>query len=81
MPRRKYNTIPFGYVHNPGETYLTAIPSQLDAIRKAKDYVDTGTMSIRTAAEWLEFETGRKLSHVGLGKRFKQLEEEAPLHE
>ena len=75
--RRKYNTIPFGYSHTPGETYLTAIPSQLDAIKQAKTYVDEGAMSIRTAAEWLEFETGRKISHVGLGKRFKTAEPDA----
>ena len=66
--KRTSSTIPFGYElsdENPSE--LIAIPALLVALKESKDLVEMG-ISLREASTWLQYQTGRRLSHAGLKK-------------
>jgi hypothetical protein len=56
---------PFGYRRT--EEGLEAIPEQLEALKKAFYYLDSGC-SYQTTKEWLIKKTGREISHIGLRK-------------
>ena len=61
-------TIPFGYQEDPEDSdMLLPIPRELRALEKAKEYLQQ--YSYREVSLWLEKQTGRSISHVGLKKR------------
>jgi hypothetical protein len=63
-------TVPFGYkVDEEDESLLQPIPSELEALAKAKKHLQQ--YSLRDVARWLSKITGRYISHVGLSKRIK----------
>jgi|TARA_R100000084_G_C4510154_1_gene82118 hypothetical protein len=67
MKRRTSSTIPFGYklVEN---NFLEEIPEQQQALKKIIPFIKEKSISLREGATWLEYETGRYVSHVGLKK-------------
>ena len=67
MKRRTSSTIPFGYklVEN---NFLEEIPEQQQALKKIIPFIKEKSISLREGATWLEYETGRYLSHMGLKK-------------
>jgi hypothetical protein len=66
----RYRKVPFGYELKEGDRYLFhPIPSELEALEKAKDYLKR--YSSRHVAAWLTKVTGRSISHVGLLKRIR----------
>mgnify|MGYP003973065965 FL=1 len=67
--RRSSSTIPFGYTLDEGNTeLLTPVPEELEALDKVSKLISDKALSLREGALWLEYETGRKLSHMGLKK-------------
>ncbi len=51
----------FGYIEDPSDkSAIVAVPSQLELLREALQYVQSG-YSLRRAADWLSFHTGRKM--------------------
>jgi hypothetical protein len=61
-------TVPFGYEEDPNDSdMLLPIPRELRALEKAKEYLKQ--YSYREVSIWLEKQTGRSISHVGLKKR------------
>lgn len=70
MNRKKLSSvIPFGYAlsaDNPKE--LQEIPEQLKALDEIKVLILNKVLSLREGSAWLEYQTGRKLSHQGLKK-------------
>jgi hypothetical protein len=68
-PRPKISpVIPFGWeVSKHDDKMLEPIPKQLDALDTALFYVDNGR-SLKSMSIWLEAQTGRYISHVGLLK-------------
>ena len=70
IPRLNRRQIPFGYkVSEHDEFLLDPIPVELEALEKAKEYLNR--YSSRHVAAWLTKVTGRYISHVGLLKRVK----------
>ena len=68
--RRSSSTIPFGYaLDEKNIELLTPIDDELKALDKVIPMIKDKTLSLREGSLWLEFETGRKLSHMGLKKR------------
>jgi hypothetical protein len=66
--QRKTSTIPYGYKLDDSNTkILHPIPEELEAYRKAKDYLQS--CSYREVATWLSAKTGRKISAQGLRKK------------
>jgi len=67
--RRSSSTIPFGYtLDDKNMQLLTPVPEELEALDKVSKLISDQALSLREGALWLEFETGRKLSHMGLKK-------------
>jgi len=67
--RRSSSTIPFGYeLDEANMELLTPVPEQLEALDKVIPMIRDQTLSLREGALFLEFETGRSLSHMGLKK-------------
>ena len=66
--RRSSSTIPFGYELAEDNKTLLPIDSQLDTLRDMVELVKNKELSLREASVWIEHETGRSLSHVGLRK-------------
>jgi hypothetical protein len=67
--RRSSSTIPFGYaLDEKNIELLTPIDDELKALDKVIPMIKDKTLSLREGSLWLEFETGRKLSHMGLKK-------------
>ena len=67
--KRSSSVIPFGYtldIDNPST--LLEVPEQLEAPNKIVPMIKQKTLSLREGSAWLEYETGRYLSHVGLKK-------------
>ena len=64
---RKTSTIPFGYKLDEDNKTLLPITEELEAYRKAKDYLKS--CSYREVATWLTATTGRKISAQGLRKK------------
>lgn len=67
MKRRTSSTIPFGY-RLTEENTLEDIPEEQEALKKIVSLVKNKSISLREGATWLEFETGRYISHMGLKK-------------
>jgi len=65
---RTTRTAPFGYrVHPDNENLLEPIPDELEALELAKRHLKQ--YSYREVAIWLQRQTGRYISHMGLKKR------------
>ena len=70
IPRLSKSFIPFGYkVSEHDDLLLEPIPVELEALEKAKEYLNR--YSSRHVAAWLTKVTGRPISHAGLLKRIK----------
>lgn len=70
IPRLSKSFIPFGYkVSEHDDLLLEPIPVELEALEKAKEYLNR--YSSRHVAAWLTKVTGRSISHAGLLKRIK----------
>lgn len=69
MKRRTSSTIPFGYkLSEENKTYLEPIEEELKALNKVVPLVKNKVLSLREGAIWLEYDTGRSISHTGLKK-------------
>ena len=69
MQKRTSSTIPFGYtLDEDNPNFLEEVPEQLKALDKILPMIKDKTLSLREGTVWLEYETGRKLSHMGLKK-------------
>jgi len=66
--RRASSTIPFGYELAEDDVTLVPVDKQLDTLRDMVELVKNKELSLREASLWIEYETGRSLSHVGLRK-------------
>ena len=66
--RRTSSTVPFGYEMSPVDGYLKPIPEQLDILKEVAESVHAGEISLGIGVDWLEAETGRKMSRAGLKK-------------
>ena len=61
------SVIPFGYkVSEDDPKLLEEIPLELKALSEIKTMVSDKVLSLREGSAWLEYNTGRKLSHQGL---------------
>ena len=66
--RRATSTIPFGYGLSLIEGYLKPIDEELSVLKEVSESVKAGEISLGIGVDWLEAETGRKLSRAGLKK-------------
>jgi len=66
--RRTSSTVPFGYELSPVDGYLIPIPEQLDILKEVSESVHAEEISLGIGVDWLEAETGRKMSRAGLKK-------------
>jgi len=67
--RRTSSTIPFGYKLNIEDpSTLLEVPEELEALNKIVPMIKQKTLSLREGSAWLQYETGRSLSHMGLKK-------------
>ena len=66
--RRATSTIPFGYELSLIEGYLKPIDEELSVLKEVSESVNAGEISLGIGVDWLEAETGRKLSRAGLKK-------------
>tara|TARA_A100000172_G_C2951681_1_gene79277 strand:+ start:301 stop:528 length:228 start_codon:yes stop_codon:yes gene_type:complete len=65
--RRTTSTIPFGYKLNINNTSeLLEVPEEKEALNKILPMIKNKTLSLREGSAWIEYETGRPLSHMGL---------------
>ena len=63
------SVIPFGYkVSEDDPKLLEEIPLELKALSEIKTMLSDKFLSLREGSAWLEYNTGRKLSHQGLKK-------------
>ena len=67
--KKRSRTIPFGFKEGEDHGFLEIVPSEMEALDVAENYLKT--CSYREVAEWLHRKTGRYISHVGLRKRIK----------
>ena len=66
--RMNYKTIPFGYkLHEDNPSLLEPIPLELEALELAKRHLKQ--YSLVDVSRWLEKQTGRYISTMGLKKR------------
>lgn len=66
--RVNMRTVPFGYMIDPeNDLLLQPIEHELEALELAKQHLKQ--YSYRDVARWLEKQTGRSISHMGLKKR------------
>ena len=67
--RRNSSTIPFGYELDENfEGYLKPITEELQILKEVSEAVFHGEISLGIGVDWLEAETGRKMSRPGLKK-------------
>ena len=67
--RRTSSTVPFGY-EDDGliDGYLKAIPQDIEVLNEVAESVFLGEVSLGIGVDWLEAETGKKMSRMGLKK-------------
>lgn len=68
MKRRTSSTIPFGYTLDEDGEHLNEVPEELKALNKVVPLIKNKVLSLREGAMWLEHDTGRPISHMGLKK-------------
>ena len=67
--RRTLSTIPFGYELDENfDGYLKPITEELQILKEVSEAVFHGEISLGIGVDWLEAETGRKMSRPGLKK-------------
>ena len=67
--RRTSSTIPFGYdLDENFDGYLKPITEELQILKEVSEAVFHGEISLGIGVDWLEAETGRKMSRPGLKK-------------
>ena len=67
--RRTSSTIPFGYELDENfDGYLKPITEELQILKEVSEAVFHGEISLGSGVDWLETETGRKMSRPGLKK-------------
>ena len=67
--RRTSSTIPFGYELDENfEGYLKPIPEELTILKDVAEAVFHNEISLGIGVDWLEAETGRRMSKPGLKK-------------
>jgi|TARA_B100001939_G_scaffold77777_1_gene65693 hypothetical protein len=67
--RRTSSTIPFGYELDVDfDGYLKPIPDELAILNEVAESVFHNEISLGIGVDWLEAETGKKLSRPGLKK-------------
>jgi len=66
--RRTSSTVPFGYELSHIDGYLKPIEFELKILKEVAQAVNSGEVSLGVGVDWLEAETGRSLSRVGLKK-------------
>ena len=64
--KRKTSTIPYGYAESEIAGYFKPIPDELEALSVAESMINREEVTLRDAAYWLHYTTGRYISHVGL---------------
>ena len=67
--RRKSSSVPLGY-EDDGliDGYLKAIPQDIEVLNEVAESVFLGEVSLGIGVDWLEAETGKKMSRMGLKK-------------
>ena len=60
--KRTTSTIPFGYEYDEVTGYLKPIDTELEALLTVENMIINEEVSLQTAVDWLEYETGRKIS-------------------
>ena len=72
--KRTSSTIPFGYqLVDDLDTYLKPIEEELRVLQEVSEAVFHGEISLGIGVDWLEAETGRKMSRPGLKKHVDKL--------
>jgi hypothetical protein len=76
--RKRSSTIPFGYeLDNNTKGFLKPIPEQLDILKEVSKAVHNQEISLGVGVDWLEAETNRTMSRMGLkkyvDKKYKKL--------
>lgn len=67
--KRTSSTVPFGYeLSSKIEGYLKPISKELDVLDEVSKSVKDGEISLGIGVDWLEAETGRRMSRNGLRK-------------
>ena len=67
--KRASSTIPFGYESDDiVEGYLKPVEEELAILKEVSAAVFHGEISLGIGVDWLEAETGKKLSRMGLKK-------------
>jgi len=66
--KRATSTIPFGYELSLIKGYLKPIYEEISILKEVSESVNEGEISLGIGVDWLEAETGRSLSRVGLKK-------------
>lgn len=65
--RRTSSTIPFGYeLDEDIEGYIKPNPQELQVLKEVSEAVFHGEISLGIGVDWLEAETGRRMSRPGL---------------
>jgi len=66
---RTSSTIPFGYEKDEeSSSFLKPINEELQVLKEVSEAVFHGEISLGIGVDWLEAETGRKMSRPGLKK-------------
>ena len=66
---RTSSTIPFGYeMDEDTNSFLKPIEEELKVLKEVSEAVFHGEISLGIGVDWLEAETGRKMSRPGLKK-------------
>ena len=66
---RTSSTIPFGYeLEEESSSFLVPIENELNVLEEVTKAVFHGEISLGIGVDWLEAETGRKMSRPGLKK-------------
>jgi hypothetical protein len=72
--RRTSSTIPFGYeLDEHFEGYLKPIENELQMLDEVAEAVFHGEISLGIGVDWLEAETGRRMSRPGLKKHVDKI--------
>jgi hypothetical protein len=67
--KRATSTIPFGYeLVDESDSFLKPIEEELEVLKEVTEAVFHGEISLGIGVDWLEAETGRKMSRPGLKK-------------
>ena len=71
---RTSSTIPFGYeLEDDAGSFLKPIDEELLILKEVSEAVFHGEISLGIGVDWLEAETGRKMSRPGLKKHVDKL--------